>query len=781
VVAPLPAQATTALLPVDLDGDSLPDVALTHEALGEVTVIRALPAAPFLGEPARHAVGVGPVFLAAGDLDASGVPDLVAANSGSGSISVLLNRGDGTFLPGRDQATGPGTRLVELADLNGDGALDAVTSDFQSVFEGALTVLLGDGRGGFGAPATLPLGDNAHSLALEDFDQDGARDIAIAYRNEDSNEGTISWYRGAGDGSFPRRVQSVIEGATTQVPRRLAAARLDPAGAPLLLLLTDQRKLFVLARERDGRFAARRIVDGQADNLLAAVDLDRDGRLDVATLAAEGREPPLVLHAGAGDGTLGPPRAVPAGLPRPLAAGLADLNGDGAADLAASLPAVGGGLLAFSLAAAPARFEPRELVALGAGPRALAVVPADGGRQDLLALDGHSLHHLRANAAGSLEAGTRRELAARTLGDLLAVDLDRDGAPEAVVTDIPTGSVLILPSRGLAGPDEREMDAGVLPVRLAAGDFDGDGLTDLAVADQAAPALTLLVRPLSPDAPGPRPIGAGSPQKSLCTADFDADGDLDLAAGARDGLQLLSGDGRGGFPSLRTLGPAKYAADLRAADLDGDGALDLLAALAAELRVFRAPGTAAAVREETLLGTEVVCVHARDLDGDGRLEVAAATREQLLILRGQPAGRFTAPERYLAGSFLTALVLVDLDGDGALEAAAADSRELAVTVLRPAGAAAAPRFRRGDVERNGSVGLADAIAILNWLFLRGPSPACLDAADADDNGQVNLTDAVSLLGFLFLGAGEPPPPGPYTCGSDPTSDPLACQEVCDAN
>ncbi|MBN1444447.1 MAG: trypsin-like peptidase domain-containing protein [Planctomycetes bacterium] len=84
-------------------------------------------------------------------------------------------------------------------------------------------------------------------------------------------------------------------------------------------------------------------------------------------------------------------------------------------------------------------------------------------------------------------------------------------------------------------------------------------------------------------------------------------------------------------------------------------------------------------------------------------------------------------------------------------------------------------FIRGDVAQDSSVNLSDAVSILNYLFLAGAVPPCLDSADTDDNGSVNLTDAVYLLGHLFLAGAAPPPPH-GSCGQDPSPDDLDCQE-----
>jgi hypothetical protein len=82
-----------------------------------------------------------------------------------------------------------------------------------------------------------------------------------------------------------------------------------------------------------------------------------------------------------------------------------------------------------------------------------------------------------------------------------------------------------------------------------------------------------------------------------------------------------------------------------------------------------------------------------------------------------------------------------------------------------------PLFRRGDASDDGAVNIADAVAILSYLFARGPTPACLDAADANDDGQMQISDAVALLTYLF-GHGSMPLPGAEVCGRDTAIDRL---------
>ncbi len=85
-------------------------------------------------------------------------------------------------------------------------------------------------------------------------------------------------------------------------------------------------------------------------------------------------------------------------------------------------------------------------------------------------------------------------------------------------------------------------------------------------------------------------------------------------------------------------------------------------------------------------------------------------------------------------------------------------------------------FRRGDVDRSGSLTVGDAIDILGVLFRRSNvRRTCLDAADVDDNGFVDVADAVRLLTFLFARGDPPAAPYPY-CWVDPTPDFVSCNQ-----
>ncbi len=82
-------------------------------------------------------------------------------------------------------------------------------------------------------------------------------------------------------------------------------------------------------------------------------------------------------------------------------------------------------------------------------------------------------------------------------------------------------------------------------------------------------------------------------------------------------------------------------------------------------------------------------------------------------------------------------------------------------------------FLRGDTDADFNVNLADAVYLLQYLFVDGEPPLCPDAADSDDDGRMAINDAIFTLNFLF--ADGDPIPAPYPLpGGDPTPDSLGC-------
>jgi hypothetical protein len=133
--------------------------------------------------------------------------------------------------------------------------------------------------------------------------------------------------------------------------------------------------------------------------------------------------------------------------------------------------------------------------------------------------------------------------------------------------------------------------------------------------------------------------------------------------------------------------------------------------------------------------------------------------------RDQGFGVVQMPDGGYAVSTTATIDTIDPPGD----------RYASLIKLAPEGPLQNPLLRRGDAGGEGTVDLSDAVLTLNYLFVGGPEPSCLDSSDADDNGEVTVTDAIVVLQFLFLGGQPPSSPGPNTCGPDPTPDRLSCR------
>lgn len=133
-------------------------------------------------KPQVIAVGKAPGFIAIADVNRDRKPDLLVANAEDGSISVLLGDGSGHFTPGPGSPfpCNPNPNDVVIADMNGDGNPDLVIANHQTPY---ITILLGDGTGGFKPSAHSPFATQSHphphGVAVADFMGDGKPAVVV--------------------------------------------------------------------------------------------------------------------------------------------------------------------------------------------------------------------------------------------------------------------------------------------------------------------------------------------------------------------------------------------------------------------------------------------------------------------------------------------------------------------------------------------------------------------------------------------------------------------------
>src|SRR5262249_48623050 len=264
-------------------GNGLPDLAVSSADAGTVALLRAGPAA---ASPPAWNVTVQPVArgLAAGDLDRDGRLDIAVASAKSSFVSLLFAQAGGGVRVTTQEA-GMAPFDVAIADLDGDGLLDVAVANETNGgpnLQGDVTILSGDGAGGFPRRRTLPAGTFPGHLAVADLDGDGRLDLAVV--NWGSSD--VSVFRTRPTGELAPAGTVALGGGPAY---GLTAADLDGDGAPDLAAVEAMGVVRVLRNDGSGALSdgATLPVGGGARDVQAA-GLDGDGRPGLGTAGYPG-------------------------------------------------------------------------------------------------------------------------------------------------------------------------------------------------------------------------------------------------------------------------------------------------------------------------------------------------------------------------------------------------------------------------------------------------------------------------------------------------------------
>lgn len=324
----------------------------------------------------------------------------------------------------RSLTGGEGSALA-TADWNEDGHADVVVSDGQE-----LVVLLGDGRGNLRPSGRYDAGPNPAELAAADVDGDGRTDLIAA--NHETRHLTLLSGDGRGGFAEGRRIDVDVE------PHVHIVVPGDVDGDGIVDLTVDHRHgggLLILPGLGAGRFGSGTVVDGGGDpyRQVAAADINGDGRTDFAL--PNPRDVGILLNGGAAPRSWRLTRPVPAATP--FAVALADLDGDDQVDLVAA-SGEGSDIVQVYRGDGLGGFAERSESPFRMAPGATRIVVGDfdgDGLADAAVCGWDSpVVHVLFGGPDRLRVGSVRTGAQNPWG-MIAVDLNEDGRDDLIVAD----------------------------------------------------------------------------------------------------------------------------------------------------------------------------------------------------------------------------------------------------------------------------------------------------------------------------------------------------------
>ncbi len=273
--------------------------------------------------PTSFPAGSAPSALVSGDLNGDGIPDLAVTNTGTNTVTVLLGNGHGGFTLNQTLQVGGTPSGIAAFDLNGDGNIDLAVANKSGQ---SIEAFFGAGNGTFGSATTYPIGVSPTGIAVADFDLNGYPDLAVSAA---SASGGFVELLNQGNRTFTL-AQSLAAGSS---PSAVAVGDFNNDGNPDVAIADAQGdQAVVLLGNGDGTFQPpRTFAAGHQPSAIAVADLRNNGHLDMVVTNYE--DSTISVFLGDGSGNFSTQSVVHVGV-NPDGVAIADFNGDGIPDLA---------------------------------------------------------------------------------------------------------------------------------------------------------------------------------------------------------------------------------------------------------------------------------------------------------------------------------------------------------------------------------------------------------------------------------------------------------------
>ena len=290
------------------NGDQFEDVAVANHSSGSVSVLMGKGDGTFTAATNYALPPVGsPTAVAAGDLNGDGQTDLAVTTDGNDYLKILFNNGNGTFsapvnYPCHIQGCGPSD--VAIFDMDGDRDADLAVANW---YHDSVTTYRNNGSGQFSVYGHFPVGNRTNEIEAADLDNDGDTDLAVG-----DSIGDYAFYAllNKGFGSFASPVgYGPVEDQTFDFKEDLTVGDFnndglkDVASSGRLSNFAGSGKIYVLLGNGNGTFGAAKIYrTGGRAYAVTAANLDGDNVLDLAVADVDSG---IVVLPGNGDGTFG--------------------------------------------------------------------------------------------------------------------------------------------------------------------------------------------------------------------------------------------------------------------------------------------------------------------------------------------------------------------------------------------------------------------------------------------------------------------------------------------